>query len=561
MNKVNTKPNPFIIEGLTSKTMFETLSDSADTIAIFTADMETGKSVWSDNAVIEYEFPDHYNDMVMEVWQKRIHPDDLEDYVADINAIFSGQKTSHVFQYRVRNKYGEYNWVECKGFVARDNESHKKFFIGYIFRLDRVGIYDSLTGCQNLGRFYHSDFENITTIGVIGIDSFRKVINRIGFHESNEILKLLGNLLIKRLSKETVYRMTGDEFLVVSDSTNYDDLRKQHEVTLNMFINEVEKQYPGMIVKYSAAVTFYDAAKDTKDDLIHRLEHTLEYAKQHDTGSLAFYDTAIEESHIRNAKIQEALNRSIENQCEGFRLVYQPVMQLNTNKINGAEALLRFDDKELGTISPTEFIPILEKNGGIKEVGLWVAEQTIRQKAIWDQVKPGVILGFNASMLQLRDQKLSNRVVELIRQYNIEPSEIIVELTESQKMEDPESLRNALKPLTDHNIGIALDDFGMEASTFTLVQELPVNRIKVDHSFVRTMVGSGSQRKDKANIAIVSSINHLAQQLGLIMIVEGVENKEIHELLKQMGIQYAQGYYYSKPITVKELETNYLQTN
>lgn len=189
---------------------------------------------------------------------------------------------------------------------------------------------------------------------------------------------------------------------------------------------------------------------------------------------------------------------------------------------------------------------------------MWVAETAIRQKVQWDQRHPGLKVGFNSSLCQYRSSELTRRIAELVKQYQIPAEEIIVELTETQKMDDPEHMRAMLQPLVDHNVWIMLDDFGMEASTFTLVQELPIHGLKVDHSFVRTMIGNGSERKDKANIAIVSSINHMAQHLGLRVIVEGVENENIDQLLSDMGIRFVQGYYYSRPVSPEEFEQTWL---
>ncbi len=556
--RVEEEENLYDIEGLQEKTLLSGLSDSSREASVFVADLQTGKTVWSANAVQYFGLPDDYGSHFDEIWFARIHPDDLDKYRRDISGIMTGTKTAHTCQYRVANAAGAYVWVECNGSVRMDKESRKKFFIGYLFNLDKTGMYDSITGCLTLKEFYNKTYSKQHIFVLVGIDAFRKVINRIGFSESNTVLRMLGDILQRTCTDHLVYRMTGDEFLIILPNYSQEELQYMHEKILDEFTYAVEQYHSGLRVKFSAAATYYNPDNDTKESVMRRLEHTLDYAKQRGSGSFCIYSRTIEEEHERASLIQEALTKAIEHDFHGFQLVYQPVIRMDGHVLDGAEALLRFYHEELGIISPAEFIPMLEASGEIRQVGLWVASQVIAQKVKWEKIRPDLALGFNTSLIQYRDDTFSRRVAELVEKAQIDPTRLIVELTESQKMSDPAHLRRMLQPLVDRKINIFLDDFGMEASTFTMVQELPVQGVKVDHSFVRTMVGSGSDRKDRANIAIVSSINHMANLLGLNVVVEGVENQKIDELLSGMNIGFTQGYYYSRPVSVEEFEQNWL---
>lgn len=557
-NKDESLKNENKIQGLKGESFFELLSQADENLVVFINDIETGISAWSKSAVEFFDFPSDYRTHVQEVWESKIHPEDLEGYQKEIDAVFS-RKKEHQFQYRVLGPDGQYIWVECKGTIGKDIESQKEFFVGRIIRLDQTTIYDPVSNCLNFREFDVNLFRSSQSFILIGIDSFRKVINQIGFSESNNILRILGEILRKANPERPIYRMTGDEFLIVLPPSSAEELNYLHNKVLNDFSKAVEKEYKGIRVQFSAAVTYYNPKTDTNETVIKRLEHTLEYAKHLGDGAFALYSSAIEDIHNRASKLQGALTHAIENQFEGFSLVYQPIIDYRTGKIDGAEALLRFYDKDLGLISPAEFIPMLESSGAIVPVGMWVAKKAIEQKLVWDKIHPGIKVGFNTSIKQYETIELSEKISLLVKENHIKPDEIIVELTESQRMHDPEHMRQMLKPLTDSGIWVFLDDFGMEASTFTLVQELPVNGIKIDHSFVRTMIGNAEAKKDKANKAIIASIAYLGKLMDMRVIVEGVENEKIDQILKEMNLNFAQGYYYSRPICVKELESKWLK--
>ncbi len=537
--------------------LFEGLSRSADNVYIFKKDMQNEYSVWSTNAIAYFGFPDDYNDHVDEIWMEKVHPDDRAGYVKDLESLFRHEKDSHFYQYRVTNARGEYVWVECCGCIETDPDNGNAYFVGIITRLDVTGKYDPITNCLNLKEFYLDDYPEPRTLMLLGLDSFRKIINRIGFVESNVILAKLGEILQRMYGRTHVYRMTGDEFLLSLEPRNKEELEYIFEKIHQELQREMDRIY-GQKVSFSGGAVQYFPRREDKNDLLKKLEHSLEYSKQCGKGILTVYSAVIEQQHERVSRVQEALSRAIANNFEGFSLVYQPIVQAKSHKLDGAEALLRFYSEEIGSISPVEFIPLLEASGEIRAVGKWVARTAIEQKKIWDRMHPHLRIGFNVSLLQLQNRALTEQIVKWVKEYQIQPNEIIVELTESRKMQSAEELKDALKPLTDMGIWVFLDDFGMEASTFTLVQELPVDGIKVDHSFVRVMVGSGSERKDTANKAIVSSISYLGRQLGLRVVVEGVENAQIDKLLCNMDIQFMQGYYYSRPISVEEFEAKWI---
>ncbi len=545
------------IRNIRETLLFRGLSKTADNVYLFINDMQANYSVWSDNAVEYFGLPKNYEYNLGEFWVSRVHPDDREGYEADLAALFGGKKKSHYYQYRAKNAQGQYVWLECHGCVEYDEEGDRSYFVGIITRLDVTGKYDSITNCLNLNEFYLHEFREYKAIFLIGIDSFRKIVNRIGFSESNPVLAKLGEVLQRNLGNDRVYRMTGDEFIGVCPSFSKEEIEYLFQKILREFQQEVQ-QTENIKISFSGGALYF-APQDDKEEAIKKLEHCLEHSKQKGNGTLTIFSSIIEEEHLRRERLQSALTHAISHDFKGFKLAYQPIVRAKTHELDGAEALLRFYCEGIGIVSPVEFIPILEASGEIREVGKWVAKSVIEQKAKWDQLYRPIRVGFNVSLVQLQNKELAENIAAWVREYVLRPDEIIVELTESRRMDDADLLRDAISPLTQAGIWVLLDDFGMESSTFTMVQELPINGVKVDHSFVRVMVGSGSERKDRANKAIIASISFLGKQLGLRVVVEGVENEKIDEILYSMDIQYEQGYYYSRPILVEEFEKTWLR--
>lgn len=451
------------------------------------------------------------------------------------------------------NAAGDYVWLECSGKILYNKNSKPDSFVGLMNRIDNPSKYDPVTKCLSTQQFYHRELDRDCVLMILGMDQFRSVIHNYGYDEGNDILLSLGNLLKEIASECNVYRMTGDEFLIV--------LPEYEKETAELLFQNCQIQFQAVCdenenwkhIRFSGGATSFHPGKIDKNTAIKQLEHSLEEAKRQGKGQYVWFSAEIAEKHLRKQKIRQELTNAIEHNFDGFELYYQPVRNIHLSRISGAEALLRFHAPDLGMLSPEEFIPVLEETREIRSVGLWVMEEAIRQKKKWIDRYPGLSIGINASYLQLYDDTFFQRMIETAARYQVDPRYIVVELTESCKVQYPESLAAMFEKIMQKGFRVALDDFGVENSSLTLVRDLPVNLIKVDHSFVRTL-SMDRGKKTQANLAIISSINYLCKQLGVSVIVEGVESREIAELLAEMDIDFLQGYYYSKPLPVAEFE-------
>ncbi len=558
MDKEVLKTKDFPMSGLTEEMLFSGLSNSADNVYLFKTDLNNNYTIWSPNAVEYFGLSEGYETNVIDAWVPHVHPDDKVAYIKDVLQVLNGEKDTHYFQYRATNKENKYVWLECIGHVVSTLDKKKKFFVGMITRLDANGKYDGVSNCLSFQQFYLTKIDQPCSLLLLGLDGFRKVVNSLGYSESNKILFILGSILRRKFGQSNVFRMTGDEFLICLQQQSKEELDDTFKELQREFKTNCLENGFHISIGFSGGGALYNPDSNTKEDAIKFLEHALESSKQNGTEIFTMFSSAIEDRNIRYTKLRYALSNATKNDFKGFSIVYHPVMRSSDHQVEGFEMLLRFYDSELGNVSPVEFIPILEESGKIKAVGAWVAENAMRQKNKWDKIHPGLIIGFNISLKQLQTDELTNHILKLLDTYHIEPAEVAIELTESCKMDDPVYMVEVLTPLKERGVMIYLDDFGMEQSSFSMVKILPISGIKIDHSFVRTMLEETNKQAALANKAIVSSINSLGKMLSLRVVAEGVETKKIDEIMCDMNIQLLQGYYYSMPISAEQVESNWL---
>ena len=230
-----------------------------------------------------------------------------------------------------------------------------------------------------------------------------------------------------------------------------------------------------------------------------------------------------------------------------FILHYQPIISFKTGKITGFEALIRWIHKKRGLISSATFIPIAEETGLIIPIGHWVMQEACQQIKIWND-KYGLDLPFNISGKQFSHPNLIENITDIIENSNIESNTLKLEITESTIMENAENARAMLQQLRDLNIQLQIDDFGTGYSSLSYLHRFPVNTLKVDRSFV-SRIGS-----DDENVEIVKTIISLAKNLNMQSIAEGIETIEQCEKIRELECEYGQGYYFSRPVSVEEIE-------
>lgn len=532
--------------------LFEAFASASDNVYIYVCDMAIDVSRWSKAAIEYFGLESEYIEKAGEVWASHIHPDDLQTYLDDVNSVFAGTKKNHNCQYRTRNAMGEYVWVECKGSVIRDAEGNPIIFAGLMTRIDGQNKYDNLTGLLTTPELYHFDFsERSGTALLIGLDGFRKVISHYGYNAGDEILIEFARRIKSLCQPEwKVFRFSGDEFLVLAfDSEQQDIIDFYEKVRRETDIIELKDERKIGISASAGGVLFPQDA-DAREILINNLEHSLDYAKNNQKGALVFFSEEIAKKHERGQALREDLKQCIKNDFKGFELFFQPFVDSISQTIVGCECLLRWKGEKITDSYPMEFIKVLEDYGGIRDVGYWVMEQAIKQQVAWRETYGELRVSFNVSYQQFMDDNFENRLFACAEKYGVDPTYMIIELTESCQVNNPKELSAMFDRLRKRGFKVALDDFGTAYASLEMLKSLHVDYIKVEHSFVRELSEPGHD----IDYVIINNLLEMCKSLGYDSIVEGVENSKVADIVDKMDATLLQGYYYSHPVCQSDFE-------
>ncbi len=532
--------------------IFEAFAAASDNVYIYVCDMRTDISRWSKAAVEYFALEGEYIEHAGAVWEEHIHPEDRALYNEDISQVFSGAKSRHECQYRAKNCHGEYVWLECKGSVIKDKDGKALIFAGMMTRLDGQNKYDSLTGLPTAHELHHHDFSGRRGIALlVGIDGFRKVISNYGYNVGDELLIIFSRILKESCGRDwRLLRFSGDEFLVTTPTV---DRRAVSEFFVKICREaDAIELADGKKISLSVsggALVFPDDA-NSRERLINRLEHSLEYAKMHNKGALVFFCEEIVKQHQRSLILREDLKQCIKNGFQGFELFFQPFVSPGNRRITGCECLLRWKGEKVTDSYPMEFIKILEDYGGIREVGFWVMEAAIRQQVEWREKYGPLNVSFNVSYQQFADEEFESKLEYCLEKYGCDPSYMIIELTESCEVDKPQELASMFDRLRKRGFKVALDDFGTAYASLEMLKSLHVDYIKVEHSFVREL----SEQGHDIDYVIIDNLLDMCRKLGYNSIVEGVENCKVADMVEKMNATLLQGYFFSRPVCKAEFE-------
>lgn len=377
----------------------------------------------------------------------------------------------------------------------------------------------------------------------IGINRFRLINESRGFTFGDEVIKQFSILIRASLPKDIeLFRFGGVEFVALAP----DNLNREEIYKLAAIIREATRkpiQIPGSgsaSIRCNIGVSMYPYDATDAHELLSEANAAMAEAKSFHGRDIGFYDKKLTEKAKSALIIEHEISNAIEE--KELRLLFQPVKDSQTSKIVGAEALLRWENKVLGHVSPSDFIPIAESSGLILDIGDWVIENAVKQISEWlnDGINPGVI-AINVAAKQISPD-LVRTIEETLSRYDVSPSHIELELTESGLMSSEHNINTVLNNLKDIGITLAIDDFGTGYSSLAYLKNYPLDKVKVDKSFILDIETSTGSR------AMVNAIIKMAQALELKVQAEGVENVNQLQFLEELGCNCWQGYLYSKPL-------------
>ena len=413
-------------------------------------------------------------------------------------------------------------------------------------KIEHMAMFDSLTGLPNRFQFrarFQAAMERLegqdaeVSVLYVDLDLFKEVNDTLGHPIGDKLLREVSQRLVDSVHRGAVVaRFGGDEFVILLPPSSESD---DNDIICQRLIGAVSEPYEidGNMIIIGASIGSASAPRDGRnaDDIVKNADMALYHAKADGRGCFRHFTVSMDEQAQKKRQIEIALRDAIAN--DELEIYYQPIVDVRTGRVNACEALLRWRDRHKGFIPPSVFIPIAEETGQIVEIGEWVLNRACREAMAWpDDIRVAV----NFSPLQFRRGNVVETVQRALRESGLQPNRLEVEVTETIVIQNADATLTAFQALAALGVRLSLDDFGTGYSSLGYLNRFPFHKIKIDRSFVRDL-------SEPKSLAVIAAVTHLAKDLGLSLVVEGVETLEQLETLMQRGIYEIQGFLFSEP--------------
>lgn len=484
-----------------------------------------------------------------------------------LERLLSGQHSEA--EWRLYKKDGTIAHIRSVGEPIMNNEGKVVRIVGVTFdfskevelqeTMRRIAMTDTLTQLPNQVYFNRqleqqlekAEEEERLALIYFNVDRLKFINDMMGFETGDEILQLIAERIPMYFGQETLMaRYGGDEFIIAYPFYERESMTLKIKQFMESFQSPFLVTDEELYVSVSVGVSVYPEDAQNVNSLLSKANGALKRAKRKGKNNVQYYIRENEELQKRRLKIEHDLKRALEFQ--EFELYYQPKVSLVSHKVQGAEALIRWHHPILGEISPAEFIPIAEESGQIVPIGEWVLKQAIHQVSLWEQAGTPLRIAVNVSSAQLEVGSFMDQLQLLLLESGINSNLLGIELTEGM-VQNIESAVPILFEMRQLGVRIYIDDFGTGYSSLGILNQLPIDYIKIDKSFIQEVP------YNKGQATLVKTIIEMGRNLGFELVAEGIEREEQAEFLLQNGCTKGQGFYFSHPLPVSEFEQRYLR--
>ena len=529
---------------------------------LYIIDLQKNTFKISQAAVDRFMMSGNSFDDAVNSFQYFVYKEDRSMIAEDLQCIIEGKEKDHNLYYRWLDKNGMPVWINCRGKVIDDKDGKPHYLIGCVNEIgdtQRADNVSGLLGERELRSYISSHVKDSSSEYLIhiGIDGFNAINGTLGVDYGNYVLKSVADCINSCLSdNQKLYHIVADEYMII-------DLESHAKDDVMLLQKKICKKIEEFIIseKYKVVFTISTGIIYTKMLLKYYDEYrkiavfSLKQAKSMGGNGVYFFEKEDYELFLRKEKIKSALRNAVANGFEGFDVYYQPIMDCDSGHMIGAEALMRFSmyqDKKKEPVSPVEFIPLLEETGLIIPAGRYVLNKAVSMCHEMRQYIPEFKINVNISYIQMVKSDIWKDILSSIKQYDLPPECLCAELTESGYTDMTPYFYKLRKKFEEKNLQFVLDDFGTGYSNLHCIVNMKPNYVKLDKDFTAKAMSNAR------DFELLKKIVEMVHSVDIRICIEGIEKEEWYQKLKEIHVDYLQGYLFGKPCEKNQFLNNFI---
>ena len=529
---------------------------------LYIIDLQKNTFKISQAAVDRFMMSGNSFDDAVNSFQYFVYKEDRSMIAEDLQCIIEGKEKDHNLYYRWLDKNGMPVWINCRGKVIDDKDGKPHYLIGCVNEIgdtQRADNVSGLLGERELHSYISSHIKDSSSEYLIhiGIDGFNAINGTLGVNYGNYVLKSVADCINSCLSdNQKLYHIVADEYMIIDlESHTKDDvmlLQKKICKKIEEFI--ISEKYK-VVFTISTGIIYAKMLLKYYDEYRKIAVFSLKQAKSMGGNGVYFFEKEDYELFLRKEKIKSELRNAVANGFEGFDVYYQPIMDCDSGHMIGAEALMRFSmyqDKKKEPVSPVEFIPLLEETGLILPAGRYVLNKAVSMCHEMRQYIPEFKINVNISYIQMVKSDIWKDILSSIKQYDLPPECLCAELTESGYTDMTPYFYKLRKKFEEKNIQFVLDDFGTGYSNLHCIVNMKPNYVKLDNNFTAKAMSNAR------DFELLKKIVEMVHSVDIRICIEGIEKEEWYQKLKEIHVDYLQGYLFGKPCEKNQFLNNFI---
>ena len=529
---------------------------------LYIIDLQKNTFKISQAAVDRFMMSGNSFDDAVNSFQYFVYKEDRSMIAEDLQCIIEGKEKDHNLYYRWLDKSGMPVWINCRGKVIDDKDGKPHYLIGCVNEIgdtQRADNVSGLLGEKELHSYISSHIKDSSSEYLIhiGIDGFNAINGTLGVNYGNYVLKNVADCINSCLSdNQKLYHIVADEYMIIDleSHTKDDVMLLQRKICKKIEEFIISEKYK-VVFTISTGIIYAKMLLKYYDEYRKIAVFSLKQAKSMGGNGVYFFEKEDYELFLRKEKIKSELRNAVANGFEGFDVYYQPIMDCDSGHMIGAEALMRFSmyqDKKKEPVSPVEFIPLLEETGLILPAGRYVLDKAVSMCHEMRQYIPEFKINVNISYIQMVKSDIWKDILSSIKQYDLPPECLCAELTESGYTDMTPYFYKLRKKFEEKNIQFVLDDFGTGYSNLHCIVNMKPNYVKLDNNFTAKAMSNAR------DFELLKKIVEMVHSVDIRICIEGIEKEEWYQKLKEIHVDYLQGYLFGKPCEKNQFLNNFI---